>query len=276
MELEEFALREFVRCHPREAARVLEHPERNGAEVARILPAELLSPLLEVMEPTVSCDLLDRVDPVVAAASLSLLSVETATLLLRRLGTDRQKAVLSLMERASAEPIGLLLRYPEDTAGALMDPQVFTLPMDIDVREAVERIRARPRHLFYNIYLIDRDFRLRGMVNFRDLMLAPDGARLTEVMDSHPVRISDHAKREDILAHPGWTEQHLLPVVDRAGHLQGVLPYKVIRVLEEEGMGEEPGGEAVASAGAALGELYGVGLKGLIKGFGSGLGGRKR
>jgi len=169
-----------------------------------------------------------------------------------------------------AERLNLLLRYPEGTAGALMDPRALALPQDIPVGEALARVRHAARDVLYYLYVVDRAQVLVGVLNLRELMLAPRKAEVASVMRPHVARLSARADRASILAHPGWREFHALPVVDDAGLFLGVIRYETVRRLEEDR------GSAGQSANAlttvlTLGELCWRGMSLVLADLASGV-----
>ena len=71
--------------------------------------------------------------------------------------------MLGAFPKNASDPTGVaatvtrLLRYHEDTAGALMDPRTIALPEDVKVNEARKRVQREPHDLQYYVYVVDRD-----------------------------------------------------------------------------------------------------------------------
>jgi Mg/Co/Ni transporter MgtE len=122
------------------------------------------------------------------------------------------------------------------------------------VREASGQAR-------YNVYVVDRTQALVGVVNLHELLLAPDGVTLADVMVPDPVRLDARADRAAVVAHPGWRRVHSIPVVDEQGGYLGAVRYRTLRQLEDELLGAA---ETDADAARALGELFAAGASGLL------------
>ena len=182
--------------------------------------------------PDESARLLESLAPEAAAALLAHSPPGIAADLLRRLDAERRGELLLGLTESTAAALGRLLAYPEDSAGGRMDPRVFTLPEDIRVAEAVERLRARPEYAMYYLYVVDRDQRLKGVLNYRDLLLARDEATLASVMRSPVVQLPATASGEALLGAPAWRVYLALPVVDPDGILVGVVRSESLRDLE--------------------------------------------
>jgi magnesium transporter len=223
----------FLEDHPDESARLLETlaPDAAAALLAHSPPA-LAADILRRLVPSFGVGCLDQLTREGAAATIEALPLGRAAGLLRRLDEERRAELLGALPTSTATALGRLLAYPEASAGGRMDPRVFTLPEDIRVADAVERLRARPEYAMYYLYVVDREQRLRGVLNYRDLLLANDEATLASVMRSPVVHLPATASGEALLAAPAWRVYLTLPDVDPDGILVGVVRAESLRDLE--------------------------------------------
>jgi magnesium transporter len=223
----------FLEDHPDESARLLEAlaPDAAAALLAHSPPG-LAADVLRRMVPSFAVACLERLTRERAAPVIEALPLGAAAGLLRRIDAGPRSELLLGLSGATATALDRLLAYPEDSAGGRMDPRVFTLPEDIRVAEAVERLRARPEYAMYYLYVVDREQRLTGVLNYRDLLLASDEATLRSVMRSPVVHLPATARGEALLAEPAWRVYLALPVVDAEGILVGVVRSESLRDLE--------------------------------------------
>ena len=63
--------------------------------------------------------------------------------LLSRLETEQVERLLPLIAQAERNDIRKLLSFPEDSAGAIMTTEYASLPEDITVAEALNRLRQQ-------------------------------------------------------------------------------------------------------------------------------------
>ena len=146
-----------------------------------------------------------------------------------------------------------------------MDPQVLSLADDLTAKEALDLIRHSPEHARYNLYIVDREQVLVGVLNLRELLLARPPERISAFMHTRVHRLPAHADRRAIVAHPGWQEVHALPVVDAGGIFLGAIRFGTLRKIEDTLRG---GTSADGSATIdALGDLFSVGVAGVIDGL---------
>jgi len=252
----------MIRAHPERSARVL---ERSGPAAAAHLLARVAArpaaAVLARLTPQTAADVLEQLGIERCVPVVEALELDAAARVVRRIAPERAAALLEGVSSRRARAIGLLLRFEERTAGALMDPEVMALPEDWTAREALRRIRERPEHARYNVYVVDGQQRLVGVLNLRELLLASPRARLSELMVRSPARLEASADRAQVVAHPGWARVHAIPVVDESGAYLGAIRYHTLRALEAELLGRRGTDE---DAGSALGELFATGAAGLL------------
>ena len=251
----------FIRGHVHQAARVLEN--RSLDELVPFfdgVPAELAASLFSTMEASTAAGCLERMAADPASGALARVPLERAALLLRRLSPGTREAVL---RRLPPEPEGhlrLLLRSREDTAGALMEPRIFTLPPEVSAGEALARVRSNPERASHYLYVLERDQTLAGVLTLRELVAAAEDAGVASLMQRDVVCLRMGDSLASVLAHPSWLEFHTLPVLDGRDRFAGALRHKTLRQLAHGG--QRPA--RIDQAGTALGELYRIGLSGLV------------
>ena len=126
---------------------------------------------------------------------------------------------------------------------------------------------VRARRVFE---VIERDRLVdRARLTGAHLLSALRHEPLTSVMDRAVSRLPATAPRVAILNHPGWRRFHTLPVVDGGGLLVGAITHSTVHaMLEEEALGRSTRAETVTTV-FALGELYWLGLSGVLDGVAS-------
>lgn len=258
-------VRRFLEAHPVDAARVMDrYAGPLSAAVLDGLPAARVAPVIGAMSDHVAAECVAGLDPATGAAVLGELDLDQTSALLRRMSEGQRDRLLEAMPSDQAAHLKRVLAFPPASAGGLMDPKVLSVPDSLTAGEALERVRAAPHLALYYLYLFDGSSRLSGVVNLRELMLAAPETVLTGMMATNVDRLPATSDWKAILVHPGWTEYHALPVVDDGGRFVGALRYETLRRLEGQARTELPS----ASLAASLGELYWVGLSGILRGLG--------
>ena len=251
----------FIRNHTHQAARVLEN--RSLDELVTLfesIPAELAASLFGTMEASTAAGCLERMAEDRAAGALARVPLECAALLLRRLLPETREAVLQRLPPEPGRHLRLLLHGREDTAGALMEPRIFTLTPEVSAAEALARVRSNPERASHYLYVLERDQTLAGVLTLRELLAAAEGAEVASLMQRDVVCLSMEDSLASVLVHPAWLEFHTLPVLDENSLFAGALRHKTLRQLA--GGAQRPA--RIDQAGTALGELYRIGLSALV------------
>jgi magnesium transporter len=253
----------YASAHPREMARLLESIDHSDSlAVLGRLPASLSGELLRHISPPTGGLYLSELPSQVAARIIDRTAVDLAAVILRHIEQSPRGYILDLAEPMRARLIRQLLAYPAESAGALVDPSVLTLPDDITAREALERVKKGFTNSMYYIYVVGADDILVGVINLRELLLARPEELLAHFMKQDLETLPALAAVESIVSHPGWQRFHALPVVE--GRLfRGAIRYETLRLLEQRLVNNRPTAEVTRTA-LSLGELYSIGISGLF------------
>lgn len=248
--------------HPARAAPLIERatPER-GAALLEGAPDHVVARVLQALSPAAAPLVATAMPAARAARALATMDLHVAARLLRRLEPDRAGEILGHVDEALAQALRTLIHFAPDSAGALMDPRVLALVDELRASEATAEVARRASEARYNIYVIDRDDVLIGVLNMRELFVAPGDAHIRDLMRPRPQAIRASAGPTEILLHRGWREVHSLPVVDDDGAYLGAIRYRAFRNLEERSRGRGP---ADVDAAQALGEVFTVGASSIL------------
>ncbi|MGE3509953.1 MAG: CBS domain-containing protein [Vicinamibacterales bacterium] len=260
----------FINSHPGDAARVLERlGDAQAAALLEEMPATVTARVLGAMVPTLAAECLQRLAPETAAAALVELSAGYAVVLLRRLDPHRTTAILAMTPVREAGLLSTILAYPPDCAGSMMDSRVFAASESLRVGETLAALRRVHSQLYDDVFVVDPEHRLVGVVRVRDLLSARRKEPLTTVMSRAVSRLSASAPRVAVLNHPGWRQSHILPVVDAGNVLIGAIAHGTARAIFEEDALRRPARAEAVTTAFALGELYWLGLSSVLDGLAS-------
>jgi magnesium transporter len=146
--------------------------------------------------------------------------------------------LIALLDDFTQREVKGLLDYAEDEAGGLMNTRYSRLRVDMTVDEAISYLRrdarAREKTVYY-VYVVDAEERLLGVVSFRDLIVAPGDKRIGDVMRTEFISARDDLDQEALSKL--FMRHHLLmmPIVDSAGRIKGVVSVNdIVDVVQEE------------------------------------------
>lgn len=255
----------FIERHTQDAARSLE--QAPVAEIVSLLsgmtPSTITAAIVR-LNPGIGSQLVAQLPTGVQSKDLKIMETGKVTTLLHRIEPGIREDILEhILEQLSPEKRDMLrrlLRYPENTAGARMDPFYPCLSLDLTVSAALEQVQGNMDQKAMYWFTITRDHELVGVVSLRDLLSPAKKRRLTEVQQGCSSRISAFSDLANIPADHELIRQGALPVVDERNVYLGAL---TLEALVDAGATGELN-DSLQVAGSALGELYWIGLFGLI------------
>lgn len=153
--------------------------------------------------------------------------VSTARVLVRLPTAEREQKMLLVDSRRQRE-LSALVQYPEDSAGALMDPRFLPLSDSLTVREALNRIRKFKPRFLRQLYIVDVKGKLQGMVEMHQLALAEAADKLDGLVKPVPAFVPATATREEVVEQLESQRITDLPVVDISGRLIGIIRYDAL------------------------------------------------
>ena len=231
----------FVRrAHEFEAADLadvltaLDDEERLAAVEA--LPAELSSQALaEMPEEAHASETLAAMDPGRAAAIVRELDDDDAADILGELDPRQQEQILSgIGDRAEVDR---LLGYDEETAGGRMTTHVVTVPSIATAEQALEEIRRQAEEVqdFYEVFVVDKDHKLVGVLPFKDLVISRPERPVRAFMTDADIFVTPDLDQEEVARLMARYNLPSVPVVDDGGRLLGRVTFDdVIDVVEAE------------------------------------------
>ncbi|MBN2564280.1 MAG: magnesium transporter [Candidatus Eisenbacteria bacterium] len=226
--------------HPADIAAALERSNIDHEMLGRIL-SELDSDLaadvvIQLDESTVG-EILDVLEvPEIAEITTELESDDAADVV-GLLDRDKKQKVLAKLEEDDRRTVEALLKYTDESAGGIMASELIFVNSDALVDDAIAFIRASADELedIHNVYIVERDGRLAGLLSLRELMLAKPGTRVTDVMEPDVVTVSTEMDQEDVARVFRKYDLVAVPVVDPAGRLVGRITVDdIMDVIHEE------------------------------------------
>jgi magnesium transporter len=226
--------------HPADLAQVFSELNDRDRHAAFNVLVERSSRLamegLSELGPTSGAELLADRTPEEIARLVQELPSDDAAALVDNLPEDLSIAVLELMRRKEGGEVENLLEYPEQTAGRIMNPNVFALTEDLTVGEAIVELQAsRDVEMVFYLYVVDSRRHLVGVVSLRRLLLVSPETPLKRIMTSDIISVRVDTDQEEVARQVASYNLLAIPVVDEENKLAGVITVDdVIDVIKDE------------------------------------------
>jgi magnesium transporter len=138
------------------------------------------------------------------------------------------------------------LTYPQGSVGRLMEPVYAVFTPGMTVAQTVERLRSLIKVAFITYgYVVHESGRLSGLITMRDLLFAPDDARLEDLMLRDIFTLRPETPLNDAMKSVLERHYPAYPVCDEAGNLIGL--------VRGQAMFEEQAIEITAQVGSMVG-----------------------
>ncbi|HWV95810.1 MAG TPA: magnesium transporter [Xanthobacteraceae bacterium] len=237
----------------------------DAAAVLLLLPVEMSVQILDKPELHRGPDIIAALPRRTAVILLTEMSADVAADLVQQLEEPLRSELMQGLDRTTRTTIENLLTYPENTAGAMMTTEFVSVPATWTVERTLQHIREveRTRETVYAIYVLDAaSRRLIGAVSLRRLIAGEPSANIM-TLSRAPITTSPLVDREDVARLISKHDLLAVPVIDKAGHVLGIVTVDdIIDTIIEENT------EDVQKFGgmAATDEPYlQVGLPGMIR-----------
>lgn len=216
--------------HPADIADLLEQLDSEDADfVVSLLEDDTTADMLMELDEDDRHRLLEKMpNKDIAKQIVEHLDTDDAVDLIQELDKEDQEEVLSHVDDVEqAGSIIDLLKYDEGTAGSLMATEMVVVNENWSMPECVKRMREQAEDMdeIYNVYVVDDDNKLKGVLPLKKLITHPSVSKIKHVMKSEPFVVkADDPIDEVVLAFEKY-DLAVVPVVDSIGRLVGRITF---------------------------------------------------
>ena len=209
----------------------MEHEQR--VEIFSGMDTERASDTLEEIDPNVQralvsslgkekvAELIDEMTPGQAADVLSVLPWEDA------------KVILELIDKEDAAKIESILEKGEENIINYASSNFIKVYPSVSVLDAQDEYPhiAKGKEAIMYLYVVEKDDKLLGVVDIKDLLKETDQSLLGEIMEDIIVSLKPETTLREAAVLFDRYDFRALPVVDPNGHIVGVVPYRDVMKL---------------------------------------------
>lgn len=156
--------------------------------------------------------------------------------ILNILENEKAQSIIELLNAEEQEEIAEIMGYPDDSAGTLMNTEVFTLHESITAGEAIQTLQDQEgAEMVFYLYITDDDDRLVGVISLRALTTTPSSTKLKDIMIKNIHSIRPETDQEDVAKIVAQYNFLAVPVLDSDSKLLGIVTVDdVVDVIREE------------------------------------------
>jgi magnesium transporter len=226
----------LIEMHPADSADLLEYlPAERRREIFDRLNIDDVAEILAYFDSEDAAEVLATLQTPLVADILDEMEPDDAADILQELSEEQLRATLRDMEGAGE--VRPLLAYAEESAGALMTRHVVSLRASATVGQVLALLRQLQldEEIAYYLFVTDDGGVLVGVVSLRQLVTAELDTPIMQIMSDDVISVADEIDQEEVARTFARYDLPVLPTVDNAGRLVGVITADdVIDVIQEE------------------------------------------
>ena len=226
------------KTHPADLAVVFRYfSDEEQAQVFSIMveDGQAVEFLVE-LDDTLIANLLENESPERIATVIQESSANDQSYILGTLEDEQAHSVIELLKTEEQEEIEELMGYPEDSAGAMMTTNVFTLYQNTICRDALKSLQDQSEaEMVFYLYITDDDDRLVGVASLRALATTPADTILKNIMVKRVHTVRPETDQEEVAQIVAQYNYLAVPVLDEDDQLLGIVTVDdVVDVIREE------------------------------------------
>ncbi len=223
---EEAARTELADLHPADIAELYQQLDLEEEEfLYKLLDDEIAADVLMELDEDDRRKLLKEMPAEeIARQFIENLDTDDAVDIIQELDEeDRDKILSHIDDVEQAGDIIDLLKYDEDTAGGLMGTEMIVVNENWSMPECIKQMRMQAEDMdaIYNVYVVDNDYRLRGILPLKTLITHPSVSKIRHVMEENPASVKTDTPIDDVAIDFEKYDLVAMPVVDSIGRLVG-------------------------------------------------------
>ncbi len=204
----------------------------------RLMKKELAAQVFVELQDDIKEQLIRSFSDKELADVLNELYVDDAADLVEEMPANVVKRILLHASPDMRKMINEILRYPEDSAGRIMNTEYISLRATMTAEHAVTYIRQTgfDKETVNTLYVIDKSRKLIGVVSIRALLFSDGGELIENIMDTNAIQsvttVDDREVAALLFERYDLTE---LAVTDTEGRLVGIVTVDdAIDVMQSE------------------------------------------
>ncbi|PHR56462.1 MAG: magnesium transporter [Robiginitomaculum sp.] len=229
--------------HPADIADMFEQLANDHREALVGLAADVLSPsVLAELEDEVLENVLPLLESAQISEAVAELNSDDAIQIIEELDHKRRAEVMAKLPDRDREEVEASFAFNEETAGRLMQHEFVAAPEFWGVGQAIDHMRTQGEKggdalpdLFFDLYIIDANFRPLGSVPLSTLIRSGRDVLLRDAMHTLPALIDPSMDQEDVAYLFEKYDLISAPVIDESGRLTGMITVDdMVEVIQEE------------------------------------------
>ena len=228
----------LMETNPIDIASILENLSReNTLKAFRILSKNSASEVFSYLSSEKQQEIIESASDDELATIINEMFLDDTVDLIEEMPAGVVAKILKNTSTEQRKLINQFLKYPEDSAGSVMTVEYVSLKNDMNIREALERIRVKgiKNETINDCFVIDKERKLVGIIPIRELIINKEDVRLEDIMSYHFEKVQVDTDREVVAGLFRKYDLSTMPVVDMENRLVGIITIDdIVDVIDQE------------------------------------------
>jgi len=211
--------------HPADIAELYQNLDIEEAEfLFKLLEEETAADVLMELDEDDRLKLLEDMPTEEIAKQIEHLDSDDAVDVMQQLDEEDRDEILSHLDDVEqAGDIIDLLKYDEDTAGGLMGTEMIVVNENMSMPECIKEMRLQAEEMdeIYYVYVVDNDYKLKGIFPLKKMITHPSVSKIKHVMETDPLAVKADTPIDEVALDFEKYDLVAMPVVDSIGRLLG-------------------------------------------------------
>ncbi|MDE6130365.1 MAG: magnesium transporter [Muribaculaceae bacterium] len=219
------AAAELADMHPADIAELYQSLDLDEAEfLYKLLDEDTAADVLMELDEDDRMKLLSAMPAEEIAKQIDHLDTDDAVDLIQQLDEEDRDEILSHIDDVEqAGDIIDLLKYDEDTAGGLMGTEMIVVNENWSMPQCIKEMRQQAEEMdeIYYVYVVDNDYKLKGVFPLKKMITHPSVSKIKHVMEEDPASVKVDTPIDEVALDFEKYDLVAMPVVDSIGRLLG-------------------------------------------------------
>ena len=219
------AAAELADMHPADIAELYQGLDLREAEfLFNLLDEDTAADVLMELDEDDRLKLLSAMPAEEIAKQIDHLDTDDAVDLIQQFDEEDRDEILSHIDDVEqAGDIIDLLKYDEDTAGGLMGTEMIVVNENWSMPQCIKEMRQQAEEMdeIYYVYVVDNDYKLKGVFPLKKMITHPSVSKIKHVMEEDPASVKVDTPIDEVALDFEKYDLVAMPVVDSIGRLLG-------------------------------------------------------
>ena len=211
--------------------------ENQIVKIFRLIPKDVAADVFANFDIDVQQKIIRSLSIKEAGSIVENMYADDAADLLEEIPASMVNKILANTTPDTRKDINYLLKYPENSAGSLMNIDYLDLKDNLTVEQAIRKIRreGKDKETLDTCYVIDSKRTLIGILPLKSLFFNKATKKIVDIMEEGPIYVSTNDDQEEVSLMFSKYDLTVMPVVDTEKRLVGIITIDdIVDIINKE------------------------------------------